>query len=158
VDLLVRNTSWTLTREASLGLLMAWINFHDGTAFVVRSDAGVSSARQLDGATICLLQGTSTELDVAEWFRANNLRFTPVLFGGVSETQAAFLANRCDAWANDASYIAAFRASQPNASLALLPSASAASRWAPWCGRATTAGLTWCAGPAPPSWPPSRRA
>ena len=121
VDLLVRNTSWTLTREASLGLLMAWINFHDGTAFVVKSDAGVSSARQLDGATICLLQGTSTELDVAEWFRANNLRFTPVLFGGVSETQAAFLANRCDAWANDASYIAAFRANQPGAGLTLLP-------------------------------------
>jgi general L-amino acid transport system substrate-binding protein len=121
VDLLARNTSWTLTREASLGLMMAWINFHDGTAFVVKSDAGVSAARQLDGATICLLQGTSTELDVAEWFRSNNLRFTPVLFGGVSETQAAFLANRCDAWANDASYIAVFRASQPNANLALLP-------------------------------------
>lgn len=121
VDILARNTSWTLTREASLGLLMAWINFHDGTAFVVKSDAGVSSAKQLDGATVCLLQGTSTELDVAEWFRANNLRFTPAVFGGVSETQAAFLAGRCDAWANDASYIAAFRASQPNAGLSLLP-------------------------------------
>ncbi len=121
VDLLVRNTSWTLTREASLGLLMAWINFHDGTAFVVKADAGVSAAKQLDGATVCLLQGTSTELDVAEWFRANGLRFTPAVFGGVSETQAAFLAGRCDAWANDASYIAAFRASQPNAGLSLLP-------------------------------------
>ena len=121
VDLLVRNTSWTLTREASLGLNMAWINFHDGTAFVVRGDAGVSSAKGLDGATVCLLQGTTTELDVASYFRANNLNFTPVLFGGVSEAANAFLAGRCDAWANDASYLGAFRATQPDKGLAILP-------------------------------------
>ena len=121
VDLLVRNTSWTLTREASLGLNMAWVNFHDGTAFVVRGDAGVTSARQLDGATVCLLQGTTTELDVAAYFRANNLNFTPVLFGGVTETGNAFLAGRCDAWANDASYLGAFRAMQSDKGLTILP-------------------------------------
>jgi general L-amino acid transport system substrate-binding protein len=121
VDLLVRNTSWTLTREASLGLNMAWINFHDGTAFVVRGEAGVTSAKGLDGATVCLLQGTTTELDVAAWFRANGLNFTPVLFGGVTETGAAFLAGRCDAWANDASYLGAFRATQSDKALVILP-------------------------------------
>ncbi|TPG53633.1 amino acid ABC transporter substrate-binding protein [Roseomonas nepalensis] len=121
VDLLVRNTSWTLTREASLGLTMAWINFHDGTAFVVKGDAGVTSAKGLDGATVCLLQGTTTELDVAAYFRANGLSFTPVLFGGVTETGAAFLAGRCDAWANDASYLGAFRATQPDKGLVILP-------------------------------------
>ena len=121
VDLLARNTSWTLTREASLGLHMAWVNFHDGTAFVVRGNAGVGSAKQLDGATVCLLQGTTTELDVAAYFRANNIRFTPVLFGGVTETGNAFLAGRCDAWANDASYLGAFRATQPGQGLVILP-------------------------------------
>jgi general L-amino acid transport system substrate-binding protein len=121
VDLLVRNTSWTLTREASLGLTMAWVNFRDGTAFVVRGDAGVTSAKELDGATVCLLQGTTTELDVAAYFRANGLHFTPVLFAGVTETGAAFLAGRCDAWANDASYLGAFRTTQPDKGLVILP-------------------------------------
>jgi general L-amino acid transport system substrate-binding protein len=121
VDLLVRNTGWTLTREASLGLMMAFVNFHDGTAFVVRESAGVASAKELDGATVCLIPGTSTELDVTEWFRANRLRFEPVLIGGVNEIQQAFLAGRCDAWANDGSYIAAFRAQNPQAGLRLLP-------------------------------------
>jgi general L-amino acid transport system substrate-binding protein len=121
VDLLVRNTGWTLTREASLGLMMAFVNFHDGTAFVVKESAGVSSAKELDGATVCLIPGTSTELDVTEWFRANRLRFDPVLIGGVNEAQQAFLAGRCDAWANDGSYIAAFRAQNPQAGLRLLP-------------------------------------
>jgi general L-amino acid transport system substrate-binding protein len=121
VDLLVRNTGWTLTREASLGLLMAFVNFHDGTAFVVRENAGVASAKELDGASVCLIPGTSTELDVTEWFRVNRLRFEPVLIGGVNEVQQAFLAGRCDAWANDSSYIAAFRAQNPQAGLRLLP-------------------------------------
>jgi general L-amino acid transport system substrate-binding protein len=121
VDLLVRNTGWTLTREASLGLLMAFVNFHDGTAFVVRESAGVASAKELDGASVCLIPGTSTELDVTEWFRVNRLRFEPVLIGGVNEVQQAFLAGRCDAWANDGSYIAAFRAQNPQAGLRLLP-------------------------------------
>lgn len=121
IDLLVRNTGWTLTREASLGLMMAFVNFHDGTAFVVKESAGVASAKELDGATVCLIPGTSTELDVTEWFRANRLRFDPVLIGGVNEAQQAFLAGRCDAWANDGSYIAAFRAQNPQAGLRLLP-------------------------------------
>ncbi len=121
VDLLVRNTSWTLTREASLGLMLAFVNFHDGTAILVRSDAGVKSAKELDGATMCILPGTSTELDVAEYFRAANMKFTPVLIDGVNALQSAFLSGRCDAWANDASYLAAFRSTQGGGKMTVLP-------------------------------------
>ena len=121
VDLLVRNTSWTLTREAALGLQMAFVNFHDGTAILVKSDAGVKSAKELDGATVCILPGTSTELDVAEYFRSNKLKFTPVLIDGVSAIQGAFLSGRCDAWANDASYVSAFASTQGGGKMTVLP-------------------------------------
>ena len=121
VDVLVRNTSWTLTREASLGLMLAFVNFHDGTAILVKSDAGVKSAKELDGATVCILPGTSTELDVAEYFRTNKIKFTPVLIDGVSAIQGAFIAGRCDAWANDASYVAAFAHAQGGGKMAVLP-------------------------------------
>ena len=121
VDLLVRNTGWTLTREASLGLMMAFVNYHDGTGLLVKDSAGVSSAKELDGATVCLLAGTSTELDVTDWFRTNRLSFQPVMIGGVNEAQQAFLAGRCDVLANDGSYLAAFRAQTASAGLRLLP-------------------------------------
>jgi general L-amino acid transport system substrate-binding protein len=121
VDLLVRNTGWTLTREASLGLMMAFVNYHDGTGLLVKDSAGVSSAKELDGATVCLLAGTSTELDVTDWFRTNRLSFQPVMIGGVNEAQQAFLAGRCDVLANDGSYLAAFRAQNASAGLRLLP-------------------------------------
>jgi general L-amino acid transport system substrate-binding protein len=81
----------------------------------------VTSAKGLDGATVCLLQGTTTELDVAAYFRANNFHFTPVLFSGVTETGVAFLAGRCDAWANDASYLGGFRTTQADKGLTILP-------------------------------------
>ena len=109
IDVLIRNTGWSLTREANLGLLFAATNFWDGTTFIVRADAGVSSPKQLDGAGVCIRPGTSTELDVADFFRTNRLRFTPVLIGGVTEVQEAFLAGRCDAFATDASQLAGFR-------------------------------------------------
>ncbi|GAA0566850.1 amino acid ABC transporter substrate-binding protein [Craurococcus roseus] len=109
VDVLIRNTGWSLTREANLGLLFAATNFWDGTTFIVRSDAGVSSPKRLDGAGVCVRPGTSTELDVADFFRSNRLRFTPVLIGGVTEVQEAFLSGRCDAFATDASQLAGFR-------------------------------------------------
>ena len=109
VDVLIRNTGWSLTREANLGLLFAAANFWDGTTFIVRTDSNVTSPKQLDGAGVCIRPGTSTELDVADFFRTNRLRFTPVLIGGVSEVQEAFLSGRCDAFATDASQLAGFR-------------------------------------------------
>lgn len=109
IDVLIRNTGWSLTREGNLGLLFAATNFWDGTALIVRADAGVTSPSQLDGATICVRPGTSTELDLADYFRSRKLSFTPVLIGGVTEVQEAFLSGRCDAFTTDASQLAGFR-------------------------------------------------
>ena len=122
VDLLVRNTTWSLGREAQLGLAFASINFYDGQGFMVRKSSGVTSARQLDGATICVQPGTTTELNLADWFRTHNLRFTPVIIEQVEELRAAFVSGRCDAYTNDASSLASFRAGQGNSGdFVLLP-------------------------------------
>lgn len=122
LDILVRNTTWTLGRESSLGLAFAGINFYDGQGFMVRRSAGVTSARQLDGATVCVQPGTTTELNLADYFRTNRMRFTPVVIESVEEIRAAFVSGRCDAYTNDASSLASFRATQqdPNSFL-LLP-------------------------------------
>ncbi len=109
IDVLIRNTGWSLTREGNLGLLFAATNFWDGTTFIVRADSGVTEPGQLDGATVCVRPGTSTELDLADFFRTRSLRFTPVMIGGVTEVQEAFLAGRCDAFTTDASQLAGFR-------------------------------------------------
>jgi general L-amino acid transport system substrate-binding protein len=110
--MLARNTTWTLGREAQLGLAFASINFYDGQGFMVKQGSGVTSARQLDGATICVAPGTTTELNLADYFRANNMRMTPVVIEQTEEIRAAFIAGRCDAITNDASSLASFRASQ----------------------------------------------
>lgn len=109
IDLLVRNTGWSLTRESALGLLFAAANFWDGTSFIVSKASGVTRAQELGGAAICIRPGTSTELEVADFFRANKISFTPVMIAGVNEIQDAFLAGRCDAFATDASQLAGFR-------------------------------------------------
>jgi general L-amino acid transport system substrate-binding protein len=114
IDILVRNTTWTLGRESSLGLAFAGINFYDGQGFMVRRNSGVTSARQLDGATVCVQPGTTTELNLADYFRTNRMRFTPVVIENVEEIRAAFVSGRCDAYTNDASSLASFRATQQN--------------------------------------------
>jgi general L-amino acid transport system substrate-binding protein len=109
IDLLVRNTGWSLTRESSLGLLFAGVNFWDGTSIIVKTASGVKSVSQLGGATICVLPGTTTELDLADWARAANIKYTPVLISGLSEIRQAFLSGRCDAYTTDSSQVAGFR-------------------------------------------------
>lgn len=123
VDILARTTTWTLGREASLGLLFAGVTFYDGTAFMVKTASGVRAARDLNGATICILPGTSTELAVSDWFRQNGMRFTPVLIDSTNELRAAFLADRCDSYATDSSSLAAFRfnAGEGREAFTLLP-------------------------------------
>ena len=121
IDLLVRSTTWSLSREASLGIAFTGVNFYDGQGFMVKRASGVTTARALDGATICVLPGTTTELNMSDYFRANNIRFTPVLIDNVEELRAAFISGRCDAYTTDASSLASFRASQgPNAEAYLL--------------------------------------
>jgi general L-amino acid transport system substrate-binding protein len=114
VDLLIRNTTWTLGREANLGLEFAGINFYDGTGFLVKASAGVKSVKDMDGATICVQPGTSTELAIADYFRGNNLKFTPILIESLSDIQQAFVAGRCDAYSTDVSGLASFRSQQQN--------------------------------------------
>jgi general L-amino acid transport system substrate-binding protein len=123
VDLLIRNTTWTLGRESTLGLEFAGINWYDGTGFLVKKASGVKSAKELDGASVCVAPGTSTELAIADYFRSNKLKYTPILIADVNEVHTAFLNGRCDAFSDDASSLAAFRFSQgPKADdLSLLP-------------------------------------
>ncbi|TCZ59939.1 amino acid ABC transporter substrate-binding protein [Roseicella aquatilis] len=112
VDMLARNTTWTLGREAQLGLAFASVNFYDGQGFMVKQSAGVTSARQLDGATVCVQPGTTTELNLADYFRANRMRMTPVVIEQPEEIRQAFRSGRCDAYTNDASSLASFRAAE----------------------------------------------
>jgi general L-amino acid transport system substrate-binding protein len=123
VDVLVRETTWTLGREASLGFLFAPTYFYDGTGFMVRKSAGVTSTKQLDGATICVQPGTSTELAIADYFRANNLKFQPVEIEDLQQIRQAFLSGRCDSYSTDASALAGFRYTQGDhaADFVLLP-------------------------------------
>jgi general L-amino acid transport system substrate-binding protein len=123
VDLLSRSTTWTLGREANLGLEFAWVNYYDGTGFLVKKTTSVKSAKELDGAAICVQPGTSTELAINDYFRLNTIKFTPILIADQSEVQSAFLSGRCDAYSSDASALATFRFSQgPKADeLILLP-------------------------------------
>lgn len=123
VDMLARNTTWTLARESQLGLAFAGINFYDGQGFMVRRSANVTSARQLDGATVCVQPGTTTELNLSDYFRSNRMRFTPVVIESVEEIRAAFVAGRCDAYTNDISSLASFRATRTTdaADFVLLP-------------------------------------
>lgn len=123
VDVLSRSTTWTLTREGGLGLEFAWVNYYDGTGFLVKTASGVKSAKELDGATICVQPGTSTELAISDYFRLHNMKFTPILIADLPGIQEAFLSGRCDAYSTDASQLATFRFSQgPKAAdLLLLP-------------------------------------
>ncbi len=112
VDLLYRSTTWTLGREGNLGGQFASVNFYDGTGFLVKKSLGVKSAKEMDGASVCVAPGTSTELAVADFFRMNKLKFTPVIIADVNEIQNAYLAGRCDAYSTDASGLAGFRFQQ----------------------------------------------
>ena len=123
VDLLSRSTTWTLSREGNLGLEFAWVNYYDGTGFLVKTASGVKSAKELDGATVCVAPGSTTEVADADFFRLHNMKFTPILIQDITEIQAAFLSGRCDAYSTDASSLATFRFSQgaKAADLLLLP-------------------------------------
>ena len=114
VDVLIRSTTWTLGREVNLGAEFAGVNYYDGTGFLVKKSMNVKSAKEMDGATICVQPGTSTELAIADYFRVNNLKFTPILIENLAEIQNAFISGRCDAYSTDSSALATFRATQTN--------------------------------------------
>jgi general L-amino acid transport system substrate-binding protein len=107
VDILSRNTTWTLTRDASLGLHFAGVTFFDGQGFMVPADLGVQSALELDGAEVCVQPGTTTELNLADYFRANNMEFTGVVIEGFEQSLETFFAGRCQVYTTDKSGLAA---------------------------------------------------
>ncbi|UCG20083.1 MAG: amino acid ABC transporter substrate-binding protein, partial [Deltaproteobacteria bacterium] len=122
IDVLCRNTTQTLTRETANGLNFAQVNYYDGQGFLVPRKLGIKSAKDLQGATICVLPGTTTELNVADFFRANNMRWRPVVIESTPELGKAFFAGRCDVLTSDLSQLAAHRATSPNpADYVLLP-------------------------------------
>jgi general L-amino acid transport system substrate-binding protein len=109
IDVLTRNTTQTLTRDTTLGLIGAGVNFYDGQGIMVKKELGVKSAKELGGATICVQPGTTTELNLADWFRGNNLEFKPVVVEKLDEVIRAFVAGRCDAFTTDKSQLASVR-------------------------------------------------
>ena len=115
IDMLSRNTTWTLTRDTANGLNFTVVNYYDGQGFMVPKKLGLKSALELDGATVCVQTGTTTEVNLADFFRANKMNFTPVTIEKYEEVTAAYLAGRCDAITSDASQLAAIRANDtPN--------------------------------------------
>lgn len=107
IDILARNTTWTLSRDTQQGLNFAATLYYDGQGFMVPKKLGVKSAKELDGAAVCVQPGTTTELNLADYFRANNMKFKPVVIENLQEVNAAFFAGRCDVLTTDASGLAA---------------------------------------------------
>ena len=109
IDVLARNTTWTLDRDTSLGLDFVGVNYYDGQGFLVRKSLGVKSAYELDGAAVCTNTGTTTELNASDFFRTNNLKYKLVAFEKADEVVAAYDAGRCDVYTTDRSGLAAQR-------------------------------------------------
>jgi general L-amino acid transport system substrate-binding protein len=114
IDILCRNTTRTLTREAELGLSFVAVNYYDGQGFLVPKKLGVKSAKELNGASVCVLPGTTTEQNLADFFRSNNLTLKPVVIEQNTELNQAFFEGRCDCLTSDASQLAGIRAVAPN--------------------------------------------
>jgi general L-amino acid transport system substrate-binding protein len=116
VDVLVRNTTWTLLRDAQLGLNATGINYYDGQGFITRKALKVNSALELNDATICVQLGTTTELNLADYFRANRMRLKSVPFQALDEALKAYETSRCDAFTSDASalYSARLKLAKPD--------------------------------------------
>ena len=114
IDVLSRNTTWTMGRDTSLGLNFAGVNYYDGQGFMVNKALGVKSAKELSGASICVQTGTTTELNLADYFKANNLEYKPVVFEKQEEVDAAYQAGRCDVYTTDQSGLYSIRLSLSN--------------------------------------------
>ncbi len=114
VDMLARNTTWTFSRDTDLKLDFVGVNYYDGQGFMAPASLGVTSAKELDGASICIQTGTTTELNLADFFRANGISYEPVPVETNDEAQTNYVAGRCDVFTTDASGLAATRSSLEN--------------------------------------------
>lgn len=120
IDILSRNTTWTLTRDTSLGLNFTGTNYYDGQGFLVSKKLGVDNAEQLDGATVCIQAGTTTELNLADYFRTKDMKFNPLVFDTSEQTVSGFAAGRCDVLTSDRSQLAALRSKLEDPSSAII--------------------------------------
>lgn len=121
IDMLSRNTTWTHTRDTSLGLNFAGVNYYDGQGFMVARDLGVGSALELDGAAVCIQAGTTSELNLADYFRANGMSYNAITFDTSDQTRAGFDSGRCDVLTSDQSQLYALRIGlkKPDAAIVL---------------------------------------
>ncbi len=109
IDVLSRNTTWTLQRDSALGLNFVGVNYYDGQGFMVKKDLGVKSAKELNGASVCVQSGTTTELNLADYFRNSGMTYKPVVFDTAAQTSKGFDAGRCDVLTTDQSGLYALR-------------------------------------------------
>ena len=107
IDVLSRNTTWTFSRDVDLGFTFIGVSYYDGQGFIGRKSLGVKSAKELDGASVCIQTGTTTELNLADFFRVNNIEYEPVPIETNEEARKAYVAERCDVYTTDASGLAA---------------------------------------------------
>jgi len=114
VDLLSRNTTWTESRDTSLGLNFAGVNFYDGQGFLVNKTLGVNSAKELDGASVCITAGTTTELNLAEYFKINGMSYKAITYDTADQVRKGFEAGRCDLITSDSSQLYAIRTQLKN--------------------------------------------
>jgi general L-amino acid transport system substrate-binding protein len=115
IDVLVRNTTWTATRDGAEGAAFATITFYDGQGMMVRADSGISSLDDMAGTSVCVLSGTTTELNLATVFNARDLSYSPLSFEDNDTLREAFIAGQCDGWTSDKSQLAAVRSAYPDA-------------------------------------------
>jgi len=120
IDVLVRTTTWTATRDTSLGLNFAGVNYYDGQGFLVSKDLGVTSAKELDGASFCIQSGTTSELNLTDYFIANKMEYKAVTFDTSGQTIDAFKKGRCDAVTSDASQLYGLRVKMDDPSSAIV--------------------------------------
>ncbi len=114
VDVLVRNTTWTMSRDTELGFNFAGVNYYDGQGFMIRESLGIASATELDGASVCVQTGTTTELNLTDYFRVTEMSYDPVVFQGLDESVAAYEAGRCEVYTTDASGLYSLRLTLAN--------------------------------------------
>jgi general L-amino acid transport system substrate-binding protein len=114
IDVLSRNTTWTISRDSSLGLSFAGVNYYDGQGFMVKKTTKIKSAKELGGATVCVQTGTTTELNLADFFRTNKLQYKPLVFEKLDDALRAYQADRCDSYTTDASGLYASRLQMAN--------------------------------------------
>ncbi|MDE1232496.1 amino acid ABC transporter substrate-binding protein [Vibrio aestuarianus] len=121
IDVLSRNTTWTLQRDSALGLNFVGVNYYDGQGFMVKKDLGIKSAKELDGASVCVQSGTTTELNLADYFRNTGMSYKPVVFDTAAQTSKGFDAGRCDVLTTDQSGLYALRLNlqDPNVAIVL---------------------------------------